>query len=119
MAFFAVKRAFQVSAVGVDPGAFPVLHHLAATGPCRQGALAEALGLAVRGLVDTARDPEDGRATVLSISDAGLAFLSERLRAHRTTLQTAIEDFTEQERAELVRLLSRLAAALGEPKECA
>jgi DNA-binding MarR family transcriptional regulator len=131
MAFFAVKRAFQANAVGVDPGAFPVLHHLAASGPCRQGALAESLGLdastvsrhartlASSGLVVTARDPEDGRATVLSISDAGLAFLSERLRAHRTTLQAAIEDFTEQERAELVRLLSRLAAALGEPKESA
>jgi DNA-binding MarR family transcriptional regulator len=129
VAIAAVKRGFQANAVGVDPGAFPVLHHLAASGPSRQAALAEALGLDastvsrhVRALVDerlveASRDPDDGRATVLVISGPGMAFLMDRLRTHRETLRAATSDFTPSERTELVRLLHKLAAALGAHKE--
>jgi DNA-binding MarR family transcriptional regulator len=129
VAFAAVKRGFQARVVGVDPGAFPVLHHLAATGPSRQGHLAEALGLDAstisrhvrtlvgEGLLEVARDPDDGRATVLTLTDAGRTFLVERLRMHRATLRAATDDFTPQERTELVRLLNKLAANLGGPEE--
>jgi DNA-binding MarR family transcriptional regulator len=129
VAMFAVKRAFQARAVGLDPGAFPVLHHLASAGPSRQGALAEALGLdastvsrQVRTLVDegllsATRDPQDGRATVLAISQAGREQLVDRLRAHRASLQAATAAFTGQERDDLVRLLTKLADALTAPKE--
>ncbi len=129
VAIAAVKRGFHANAVGVDPGTFPVLHHLAAVGPSRQAALAEALGLDAstvsrhvralvdEGLVESSRDPDDGRATVLSITDPGGDFLMDRLRSHRETLQAATSDFTEGERAELVRLLHKLAAALAAHKE--
>jgi DNA-binding MarR family transcriptional regulator len=125
----AVKRGFQANSVGVDPGTFPVLHHLAASGPSRQQALAEALGLDAstvsrhvralvdEGLVESSRDPEDGRATLLTITAQGMSFLLERLRTHRETLRTATSDFTTSERTELVRLLHKLAAALGAHKE--
>jgi DNA-binding MarR family transcriptional regulator len=129
VAIIAVKRGFQANAVGVDPGAFPVLHHLAASGSSRQAALAEALGLDAstvsrhvrvlvdEGLVASSRDPDDGRATLLSITGPGLTFLMDRLRTHRETLRAATSDFTPTERTELVRLLNKLAAALGVRKE--
>ncbi len=128
LAFIQVKRGMQHRALGADPGAFPVLHHLAVAGPCRQGALAEALSLDastvsrhVRTLVDdgrivASRDPEDGRATVLALTDAGHDSLRDRLAAHRAMLQEATAGFTGDERNELVRLLGKLAAAL-EQKE--
>lgn len=129
MAFAAVKRGFLANAVGVDPGTFPVLHHLAASGPSRQATLAEAIGLdastvsrhvralADDGLVVATRDPEDGRATVLTITEPGMTFLVERLRTHRETLRAATSGFTPSERTDLVRLLHKLAAALGTHKE--
>jgi DNA-binding MarR family transcriptional regulator len=129
VALFAVKRGLVARSGSVDPGAFPVLHHLAAGGPSRQGALAESLGLdastisrhvrtlAADGMVDSARDPEDGRAAVLSIAEPGRRFLADHLRSRRATLSEATAHFTPEERAELVRLLNKLAAGLGEPKE--
>jgi DNA-binding MarR family transcriptional regulator len=129
VAMLAVKRAFQARAVGLDPGVFPVLHHLASAGASRQGALAEALGLdastvsrhvrtlAAEGLVAVARDPEDGRATVLRITHAGREHLAARLRVHRASLQAATSTFTRQERDDLVRLLTKLADALGAQEE--
>ena len=71
-----------------DPGAFPVLHHLAVRGPSRQGPLADALGLdastvsrhvrslVADGWVEVARDPDDGRATVLTITARGAGKIS-------------------------------------------
>lgn len=129
VALVMVKRAFVAQAALGDPGGFPVLHHLAVNGPSRQGTLAESLGLDAStisrhvrtmvdaGWVDTTRDPEDGRATLLSISERGMDHLADRLRSQRATLQAATAHFTPQERAELVRLLHELAAGLGEPKE--
>jgi DNA-binding MarR family transcriptional regulator len=129
VAIVALKRAFQARATGSDPGAFPVLHHLAVGGPCRSGTLADALSLDAstvsrhvrslvgEGLVEGSRDPEDGRATVLTITPAGRAWLTQRLHAHRATLQDATSDFTAQERSELVRLLHKLADALGQHDE--
>lgn len=125
VAFAALKRGFQVSSVGLDPGAFPVLHHLAATGPSRQVQLAEALGLDAStvsrhvrslvggGLVVAERDPSDGRASVLSLTDSGQQHLADTLARHREALRAATVTLTPQERRELIRLLHKLAAALG------
>ena len=129
LALFAVKRGMFARDRGFDPGAFPALHQLVASGPSRQGPLAEALGVdastvsrQVRSLVDAglvaaSRDPHDGRATVLAATDAGRAYLVDHLRARRATLQAATAQFAPQERAELVRLLNKLAGALAAPKE--
>ncbi|HEX6888150.1 MAG TPA: MarR family winged helix-turn-helix transcriptional regulator [Candidatus Nanopelagicales bacterium] len=129
VALVALKRAFAARTFGVDPGVFPVLHHLAVAGPSRLGSLAEAIGLdastasrhvralVADGLVDATRDPDDGRATVLCLTEAGRTRLAERLRASRSTLQAATRDFTAPERAELVRLIHKLAAELGDLEE--
>ncbi len=125
MAMVTLKRAFHARSIGADPGTFPVLHHLAAHGPSRQTALADALGLdastvsrhvralAGEGLVAVGRDPDDGRATLLTLTDAGRQHLERRMRANRAALQAATADFDPAERAELVRLLHKLADALG------
>jgi DNA-binding MarR family transcriptional regulator len=129
VALFALKRALQSGSVGADPGVYPVLHQLAALGPMRQGALAEQLGLDAStvsrhvrtlvegGLVGASRDPVDGRAWVLAITSAGRERMSARLTAHRARLQAATSTFTADERAELIRLLTMLAAALGDQEE--
>ena len=125
MAMVTLKRAFHARSIGADPGTFPVLHHLAAHGSSRQTALADALGLdastvsrhvralAGEGLVAVGRDPDDGRATLLTLTDAGRQHLERRMRANRAALQAATADFDPAERAELVRLLHKLADALG------
>ncbi len=128
VALVAVRRAMQASMAGADPGTFPVLHHLAATGPTRQGHLAEALGLDAStvsrhvralvedGLVQAERDPSDGRATVLSVAPAGERALVERLHRHREVLAVATSGFTAEERAELVRLLGKFADTLSQQR---
>ncbi|MGB7981859.1 MAG: MarR family winged helix-turn-helix transcriptional regulator [Candidatus Nanopelagicales bacterium] len=131
VAFIGVKRALRVASVGADPGTFPILHHLAASGPTRQGHLAEVLGLDastvsrhVRVLIDeghvlASRDPQDGRASVLTISASGLAHLAQRLHSHRETLAAATASFSPSERAELIRLLAKLAEHLNHLEETA
>ena len=71
------------------------------------------------GLVVSARDPEDGRATVLDISDSGREFLAAHLTRSRQTLQAATASFTDAERVELVGLLQKLATSLADMKESA
>lgn len=129
VAFVAVKRGFQAASVGVDPGRFPILHHLAMAGPTRQGPLAEGIGLDAStvsrhvrallddGLVVASRDPRDGRATVLDISDSGRQFMAAHLTRSRMALQAATASFTAAERTELVRLLQKLATSLADLKE--
>lgn len=131
VAFVSVKRGFQAAAVGGDAGRFSVLHHLAATGPTRQGQLAEAIGLDAstvsrhvralldEGLVKASRDRDDGRATVLSICPAGHDFLTDHLTRSRHVLQAATASFSAAERAELIRLLRTLADSLIQLKETA
>jgi DNA-binding MarR family transcriptional regulator len=129
VALFALKRALQSKSVGTDPGVYHVLHQLAVSGPMRSGTLAERLGLDAStvsrhvralvddGLVDATRDPDDRRATVLAITAPGQERMATRLKAHRARLEAATSTFTPQERAELIRLLTMLAAALGDQEE--
>ena len=131
LAFTTVKRSLFTRAGGADPGAFPILHRLAAYGPTRQVALAEQLGLDAstvsrhmrelvkHGLAAATRDPHDRRATVLTITPEGREVMTERLRMHRDRLRDATSTFTDQERAELVRLLHKLAATLDGREESA
>lgn len=129
VALVSVKRGLQAGSTGMDPGGFPILHHLATVGPDRSGHIAEVLhldastvsrharSLVEDGLVSAERDPSDGRATVLALTDAGRQALGDRLRRHRDVLRAATADLTEHERAELVRLLHKLASALADQRE--
>lgn len=122
MAFVAVKRALHNASYGVDPGIFPVLHHLAITGEQRQGQIAEAIGLDAstisrhvrtlqsEGLIESMRDPADRRAWVVTISPAGRDFLNRHLDRNRRVFAQATADFTDQQRRELIELLTKLAS---------
>lgn len=124
VAFIGAKRALHSTAAGDDPGTIPVLHQLAAAGDQRQTQVAAALGLdastisrhvrsLVRsGLIAADPDPDDRRATRLSLTAAGVTRLSERLAAHRAALRAATSNFTPGERTEFIRLLNKFAQDL-------
>lgn len=123
-----VKRAFSQRSGGdgltVDPGLFPLLHHLAVAGRMRQGQLASAMrldastisrhvrSLARTGLIRAVRDDVDGRAVMLAITEAGRSALAADLLARRDVMAEGTQDFNAEERAELIRLLNKFTAAL-------
>jgi DNA-binding MarR family transcriptional regulator len=65
-----------------------------------------------RGLVDKVRDPQDGRASLLSLTSHGAAVLDAVSEARRRVLAEALMDWTEEEQLELARLLARLGTGL-------
>lgn len=92
----AVRSRDLARAEGLDPS----------TMSRRLGSLAE------RGLIAREPDPADGRAFLLTLTDAGCAAV-ERERARRVSLVTdALAGWPEDDRAELARLLSQLTDTL-------
>ncbi|WP_169795797.1 MarR family winged helix-turn-helix transcriptional regulator [Curtobacterium ammoniigenes] len=73
-------------------------------------------GLVVRGLIDRAKDPDDGRRALLRLTDAGQAVLEHRRDQRSAAIVAQLTDqFTPAERALLADatpLLQRLAEAL-------
>lgn len=63
------------------------------------------------GLLQREADPDDARRTLIALTEKGQA-ISNRFRgAQRQTVDHALEEFSDEERALLARLLSRLADA--------
>ncbi len=118
------QRAAEVDPE-LNPTAYLMLRNIAEHGPRRAsdlcGALATDKGttsrlvhhLAERGLIDRSPDPDDGRASVLTVSDHG----RERLEAINVTrqeaLETALSDWDTEEIATLAAMIGRLNAATG------
>jgi DNA-binding MarR family transcriptional regulator len=107
--------------VALDRARYIVLRAVAETEPVRTTALAEQVGvdpstmsrhvnlLEQAGLVQRVADPDDGRATSVSLSAAG-RHVMEKVRAARHDLITnALTDWTPDDRAQLASLLGRLA----------
>jgi DNA-binding MarR family transcriptional regulator len=63
------------------------------------------------GLARREPDPDDARRTRVALTDAGAALVRGFRGERRDAVRTALEDFTDAERAELARLLSKLADA--------
>lgn len=94
-------------------------------GPARASAVAEAFGidkgaisrqvqhLLELGLLDRAPDPDDGRATLLSVTEQARARLVEVSQASRLWLDEQLSDLPDAELADFVRMLGRYNAALG------
>lgn len=110
--------------VYLERSAYGILCRLADEGPQRLGALAATFGLdpstitrQVRALEDAglaARtvDATDRRASILDLTTEGRGIL-DRTRAHRRErLRTAMDDWTEGERAEFGRLLTKFNVAV-------
>ncbi|MEV5838261.1 MarR family transcriptional regulator [Nocardia sp. NPDC052112] len=102
---------------GVDPAAFAILFRLLCDGPMRSGELAEAVNsdastvsrhiahLVDRHLVERQADRNDGRATVLVVTERGRE-TAERIRRRRhENLTRVMAAWTPQDRAVFARLL--------------
>lgn len=95
----------------------------AASGPLSVGEIAEAVGVdqprasrlvqqsVEMGLVRREADPDDARRTRIVLTDEGRAILRGFRGDRRETIAGALGSFTDDERAELARLLAKLAEA--------
>lgn len=102
---------------GVDPAAFAILFRLLCDGPMRSGALADAVHsdastisrhvahLVERQLVERQADRNDGRATVLVVTELGRE-VAERIRRRRhENLTRVMAAWTPQDRVAFAGLL--------------
>ncbi|QIS08348.1 MarR family winged helix-turn-helix transcriptional regulator [Nocardia arthritidis] len=114
------RTAAQMAALtrdGVDLAAFGLLFHLACHGPMRSGALAAALHsdastvsrqvaqLVARELVVRQADPEDGRATVLVVTEEGHATVELMRKRRAENMGRVMADWPPRQRAEFAALL--------------
>ncbi len=66
-----------------------------------------------RGLVRREADPEDARRTRIALTEEGRGFAGRVHGQRREQLDRALADFTDQEKADLARLLGKLAENWG------
>jgi DNA-binding MarR family transcriptional regulator len=66
-----------------------------------------------RGLVQRAVDPVDARATLVSITDAGLETLSERAEARLRWFAVRLAELEPGDRCSIAAAIEKLAEALG------
>jgi DNA-binding MarR family transcriptional regulator len=64
-----------------------------------------------RGLVRRSVDPRDARRAVVELTPAGLSFLKSAHRSRRSAVETALQGFSDPERAQFAALLDRFVAA--------
>jgi len=104
----------------VSPGAFSALGALSAAGPLRPGDLAVREGVAAptmtrivagleeAGYVRRAPDPQDGRAVLVDLTDAGANLLVSERSTRSRELRRRVEALPEADRAALVAALAAL-----------
>jgi DNA-binding MarR family transcriptional regulator len=123
-----VGRRFRARLAGdsVDPSQAALLYALKVRGAMRLGDIAEALKLDAstvsrhvhqlgdREFIERGPDPEDGRASIITLTDAGRAGLKSAFEQRRAILAEALADWDPEDREQLRVQLSRLAAALGD-----
>lgn len=113
----------------VDPSCFPLakqlMHHdamrvsdlaakveLDASTVSRQIKHLEAVGV-----VERASDPEDGRASLVKLSDAGRAQMQDAFRRRFERIRAVLVPWSERDRAQLQHLLIRLAGDLRDAND--
>lgn len=112
----------------VDSSAYPLLFNLAAE-PRRVSALADCIhsdvstvsrqvsNLVGHGLLEKVSDPEDGRAQVVRLSDAGQELLKQIQQQRNDWFRTMLEDWSSDDAAEFARYLERFGDALEASRE--
>ncbi len=108
----------------MDYSAFPILKLLTHQGPMRLSAMAEVLGLDAstvsrharqledNGLLERTDDPDDRRASRLTVSEHGNECLAQGFETRRRLIATALDGWTDEERDTLRLLLHRLVQNL-------
>jgi DNA-binding MarR family transcriptional regulator len=124
----AMGRRFRTKIDGdtVDPSQSAILYALKCHGALRLGDLAETMRLDAstvsrhvqqlgdRGLIVRDPDPEDGRARIIDISDAGRDALHLTFEQRRAYVSDALSSWSDAEREQLRADIVRLTADLGE-----
>jgi len=117
-----VKATTAHAPSALSPAQQGVLHLLAQRGECRQHELTQALGvgpsalsrqiteLVSSGLVARRPDPEDGRAALISVSDAGAATLQEASDRRSGLLAGLLEGWDEDEAQAALASIEHLVA---------
>lgn len=67
-----------------------------------------------RGLVTRCDDENDRRARIISLTEKGKETISEAFTQHRMAMESAVGNFSQQERVELLPLLRRLGRTAEE-----
>ena len=111
--------AAHMSKAGLDKASFVLLANLNHLGPSRAGALAEAVfsdpstvsrqvaTLVKDGLVERRADPEDGRASVLAVTEAGQRLLAERRAQRNVVLARLFTDWSPREWTQFIEYFER------------
>ncbi|TDD42667.1 MarR family transcriptional regulator [Nonomuraea terrae] len=121
------ERLTEAAGIRLDKPDVQVLVHLLDAGePRRIGAIAEGLqvesphvtrhvsALERRGLVERVRDPDDGRAWRIALTDDGAEAAARCRKVTTDWFEGALADWSEGDRAELSRLMVKLSDDLGE-----
>jgi len=108
----------------LDFSLFVLLKTVAHRGPLRLSALATVMDLDAstvsrhvkhledRGLLERSTDPDDGRASQVAVSADGQARLAAGAARRRDLIDSAIADWSDQDREDLRRLLHQLTLSL-------
>jgi MarR family 2-MHQ and catechol resistance regulon transcriptional repressor len=67
-----------------------------------------------RGLVTRCDDERDRRARIIQLTDKGKETISQAFTQHRLAMESAVGNFSQQERVELLPLLRRLGRTAEE-----
>lgn len=112
----------KMSRAGVDRSAVMLLKTLVHVGPSRSSALAAAVhsdpstvsrqiaGLVRDGLVERRADPEDGRASVLVPTEAGLRLLEEQRKRIGLALARVVRQWAPEDLDRFLDLLDKFVA---------
>lgn len=125
MRMFNRARAQLVAAAeqDVERSAHLLLRHLQHEGPMRAGTIAETLhsdpstvsrqvaALVKDGLLERRADPEDGRASLLVLTDRAQAVLGEHNRHRLDYFERILTDWTEDEIRDFGGMLERFTTA--------
>jgi DNA-binding MarR family transcriptional regulator len=111
------------AAADVEWSAHVVLRQISVDGPMRAATLAEALQsdpstvsrqvapLVQRGLLERRADPDDGRASLLVLTDKGHALMAEHDQVRLARFAEMLSGWTDSELSEFAELLARFTTA--------
>jgi DNA-binding MarR family transcriptional regulator len=114
--------ASQLAKLGIDKTAMVLLGALTGIGPVRSNALAEAVysdpstisrqvaALVRDGLIERRADPDDGRASLLAVTDKGRQLVETRHRQKSCSIARMIAHWPADDREQFAELLERFVA---------
>jgi DNA-binding MarR family transcriptional regulator len=119
-----VPRHVLAEGESIDRSGYWLLVRMSEDGPLRASDLADSVeldvstvsrqvrNLAESGLITKVPDPQDGRASILALSERGAAVLEAVSEARQHALDEGMTGWTDDERTALTRGLLRLADGL-------